>query len=106
MARTFTRKISQAQGFGFEKVGDSYEGTFTGIKTVQIQDAKDGARSADLIMLQPDEGERFGVWSNKILSDLIAEVKPGTYVRITHTALGPKKGKNSPAKLFEVECAD
>ena len=104
--RKFTREITQAEGHGFDKPGDAYEGTFESIKTVQITDPKEGKRSADLIMLAPDEGPRFGVWANAVLRDLMAEVQPGAYVRITHTGVGPKKGKNSPTKLFKIEVAE
>lgn len=111
MARKFTQTIRQAKGYGFEKVGTAYEGTFTSTKIAQITD-KDGSRDALLIMLTPDAGEGpdkgqpFGVWANAILADLISQVPTGRYVRIVHTGVGPAKGKHSPAKLFEVQIAD
>jgi hypothetical protein len=104
--RTFTKTLKQAEGKGFDKIGDAYEGTFAGVKHVSLTEANGQKRDASLIMLSPDEGEPFGVWANAVLLDLISQVEPGAYVKIVHHALGPKKGKNSPTKLFQVQIAD
>ena len=104
--RTFSTTLKQAEGKGFEKVGDSYEGTYKGVKVVKLTDNK-GQRDAHLIMLTPDEGDAFGVWANAVLADLIMQVDPEKYVRITYIGDGPKRNpKQSPAKLFKVEVAD
>lgn len=102
----FSRKVTQAQGHGFDAIGDSYEGTYTGVKDVQLRDEKGAQRTGSLVMLTPDDGDRFGVWANPVLLDLLTDVQIGSYVRITHTGVGPKKGKRSPVKLFEIEIAE
>lgn len=93
--------IKQTEAKGFEKVGDAYAGTFRGVKTATITD-KDGTREASLILLDPDTGDRFGVWSNKVLDDMMTDVPVGTFIVIKHTAVGKAKGKRQGAKLFEV----
>ncbi len=111
MTRKFTKSIKQAAAFGFDKVGVSYEGTFTGTKVAKITDTE-GTREATLISLTPDagegpsKGEAFGVWANAVLADLIAAVPVGSYVKITHTGTGKAKGKRSPAKMFEIAVAE
>lgn len=113
MARKFTRKIEQVEGKGFEKVGDSYEGTLRGTKVVKITD-KDGDRDAHLYTLEPDPDEKtgevqkaFGVWGSPLLDDLMSQVEEGTYIRITMTGLRPPKRRGfSPMKIFMVEPAE
>jgi hypothetical protein len=96
--------VKQTQAFGFDKVGDAFAGTYVGTKLTQIADsqAPGGMRDASLIVLQPDNGDKYGVWSNKVLDDLMAEISVGTFVKITHTEVGKAKGKKQGAKLFEI----
>lgn len=107
MARTFNKQntIKQVEVKGFEKIGDSAEGTFLGTKLAKITD-KDGEREATMIVLQPDNGDKFAVWGNAVLEDMIQQVEPGKYVRIRHTSIGKAKGKKQGAKLFEIDVAD
>jgi hypothetical protein len=93
--------VKQLEAHGFEQVGAAYQGTFVGLKQTTITD-KDGTREATIIQLQPDEGDKFGVWANPILVELIGEIQVGQYVEIKHTGVGPAKGKKSGAKLFVI----
>jgi hypothetical protein len=102
--RKVAAQIKQTAAFGFEKIGDAFAGTYLGTKQTQIADssAPGGMRDATLILLQPDKGDKIGVWSNKVLDDLMAEVSTGTFVKIEHTKIGAARGKKQGAKLFEI----
>jgi hypothetical protein len=97
------RSITQVEGKGFDKVGDSYRGVFVSKKTVQIAD-RDGTREASLYKLAPPNGEAFGVWGSSQLDDLMSEVKPGEDVEITLTSIDePKKKGFSGMKRYRVD---
>lgn len=96
------KAIKQLEAKGFDKVGQEYEGEYLGTKETQITDSE-GTRDATIILLKPDEGDRFGVWANAILTDMVAAVQPGTYIKIRHTKVSPPKGENrSGTKLFTI----
>lgn len=97
------RKIVQPEAFGFEEIGDSYEGIFAGVKEVPFTD-KRGTRLAPLYTLQPEGEDPIGVWGSPMLKDMMSQVGIGQYVRITFTGTKPAKEKGfSPMKVYEVE---
>ena len=97
------KEIVQPEAFGFEDVGDSYEGIFAGVKEVPFTD-KRGTRLAPLYTLQPEEGDPIGVWGSPMLKDMMSQVGMGQYVRITYTGTRPAREKGfSPMKVYKVE---
>ena len=84
----------------YDKVGDSWQGTYLGKRTIEIPDTGETFRQDSF---RGDDGELYAVNPGVSLREALDKVAPGTYTRMTYVKDVQLGDSRSAMKSFRVQ---
>lgn len=95
-------KQESGEQITFEKVGDTFTGTYKGMTVIEFTDAKEGPKSFNQYAFTGIDGKAYAINGGYQLDEAMPEVPEGSLVKITLMAL-VKTDQPSPLKDYNIQ---